>query len=779
MDAGLEGGMEALAGALARPAATSLVVLSGDPGSGGDLLLAGALERLREQGRRFTVRRLDLDGYEADGDLAGWRRFRGDGDGGAAAPAAPTTWNAARLALGATATAAGSRSEWLELLLALQREELLVLEIADLPALPAPLLASLLEAASAPGLVLVAHGRAAEIRDRPLVRLPESTLFLEIAAPSRAELAARAGAEAWAQLRGHGAAPGERANLARFFALAGMCGPAIAADPLLDLLALFGEERQAFVDHLDQAGVDEGWLEDLEYSHPGFPHSLVYRFTRPLGSAIAREAVDPEDLASLGHVAFEFLSVLYARGGRSAHRLLLEMAVRLARPERKRLRRTLALWCAEGDAGELRAQLDASLTDLSLTAGELWETIEETAPLWTGARRLALLDAYGAAEGASEEHRAEIHAARAAALADLRRWPEAQAEARRVLAEPDAPAAHRSYVDAACQAVAGLAALADDEPAEEQLDAARRHLAAALESATVKERRSDPRLGQQVRDMAAFLAASEAATVRAALALLLATCRSWGGGAARGAADLWTRLGDLFRQAGKPSLARDALRRGLEIGRVFAAQPDAQLATLLKHLAEAELATENPAAAARAFEEALAIETQLYGKTSTAVEALENNLIDLSTRLGATADARRHLLSALAARRRKYGPAAPQTLVPAKLLADVCRTLGDREGAADALLAALEGEELLHGPGHPALIVLLKQLFDLYRELGQAEKALAVRQRLLGIEENHFGPDDPRLLPSLKMLAALHRGRGDEEAARLLASRARKIEASP
>ncbi len=255
--------------------------------------------------------------------------------------------------------------------------------------------------------------------------------------------------------------------------------------------------------------------------------------------------------------------------------------------------------------------------------------------------------------------------------------------------------------------------------------------------------------------------------------------RHWGGGAARGAADLWTRLADLFRQAGNHGLARAALQRGLEIGRVFAGQPDAQVATLLKHLAEAELAAGEPAAAARAFEEALAIETQLFGKPSPAVEALQNTLIDLYVRLGDADAARRHLLAALAARRRKYGPAAPETLVPAKLLADICRQLGDREGALTALLAALEGEELLHGAGHPGLIVLLKQVFDLYRELGHGEKALAVRQRLLAIEENHFGLDDRRLLPTLKMLANLHHGRGEDEAARQLARRAQKSKQRP
>lgn len=723
--------LDALAAALANAQETASIVLCGDPVAA-EILLDEAFARLTRDGAKFRRSKLE-------------RQEVGDEDNGWSVPA----------------LSSGADPAW-------------IVEIDDLPSVPAPLLADLLDRASHPGGLLVLSCRSVEAADRILPRPLEPTLKIELPPLASAELRKRAGETAWTLLRGRqnqDLPSAAAAALPAFLALAGVSPQLFVSDLIFDILGVSDEHRQLLVDRLDQDLVEGGSLFDLEYSHPSLHHFSVYRFTGPFPAAVARAALESYQLESLANAAFELWYGLLAKKGRSGHRLLLELASWLGRPERLRLRRIVAWWLPPGEAADLQELLSEGLASGHLDLAELRETIDDTAEIWPGAGRLALLEAYLAAPG--NESLPELHAARAAALLDLGAWTAAREAALALLAgSPGRP--EDSYLSGCCHAVAGRAAFAQGDLAEaaERLTAS---LSAAT-GATAADHRQDPVLRHEVAATIRILSTGGPALLQAALDSLVLTCRHCIGGSGRAAADLWIRLADLLREAGHLELVRASLRRGVAIGRAHSVAPDAQLSTTLKHLGEVELALGGEEAAIPAFEEALAAETELFGHRSAAVETLQNRLIDLYTSRGDRLSARRLLTEALELRRRKYGGASPELVVIAKLLADACRELGDLSGAADATAAALAAEEDLHGADNPALIVPLKRLFDLQRELGEPEAAFATRRRLLALEEKSFGPDDHRLLPSLLVLAALHNRRGEMEAAHVLALRARSIE---
>jgi tetratricopeptide (TPR) repeat protein len=804
--------VERLVHSFVHPAEGSLVLLGEDEGSSGSSLVDAAIARLQDMEGAPSLLRFDLEGFEPDGVsfsiFQSYQQEKWERNGaGASLPAslvAPeaTTWKAAFFSLVVNLDAAAARAGELSLLLstweaeaergdrsafiaalrALTAERPCICHLSDPGTIPDTLLWFLItEAEACPGFLLVLSGSPWEIPGRVLPSQPASTLRISVPALSSSELRIAIerdfGTDAWVLFDECGTVSLPdviEGTVARFLALAGLCGEIVPADVLLDHLGIGEEAKDTFLDYFDQSFVEQGLFDDLEYRHPAFPRYTTYRFASPLLACATSCGVPETELARLRDSFFSFLKEHVKPEFRGASGLLLAVAPEWARAERESLSWELAWWVGGEEAPELEDLLSAGVATGRLEPESLWRVIEETTDHWTsGLRRLALLEVYERQPGRMPAHRAgEFHALRATALYDLGRYSDSFAESRMALNLLSGNCGHDARLAAGCHAIAGLISLDGGELLE-----ARARVGSAVEAAGAATGGVSSQATEEIRTIGDSLCSVESELLlRSALENILSICRCSLGFEGRRAADVWKGFADVLRQAGSPLPARLSLDQALAISRRFAGSQDIQLAIVLKNLAELHHGLGETQEARARLEEALSIEAAVFGESDEQVVVLRNNLLDLLLAVGDLDAARKYLTQALLVVRSISGGKDSERLVLLKHLADVLHRLGDDGAVLELLTEAVGLEELLHGPMDPGVGVMLKQLADVHRQVGNRDGFVFYRLRALRVEEAIYGTEDRRILPNLKILEPLLREEGDQPAADSFRERVRLIE---
>jgi hypothetical protein len=198
------------------------------------------------------------------------------------------------------------------------------------------------------------------------------------------------------------AAGNERIHeLQQFLDAAALCHPAILVNRILDLIEIGDEEKDDFVDWLDDllATGDDSILVDLGFSHPGFPDSeSVYRFRDPLlPGVILTRCARPKELA------VRLLGAM-SRSLRPETRAIARLYLRLADHAldlhgAEQYAYQLAWWAGLEDLEVLREAITTAIKAGDVSPQLVWSVLLKSKDHWPPSRRMALLNAYGAQPG--------------------------------------------------------------------------------------------------------------------------------------------------------------------------------------------------------------------------------------------------------------------------------------------------------------------------------------------------------------------------------------------
>jgi tetratricopeptide (TPR) repeat protein len=173
-----------------------------------------------------------------------------------------------------------------------------------------------------------------------------------------------------------------------------VCGEAFPPMLLLELMGIDEETADEVVDLVDASLAEGlGWIDDLEFRHPGFPGLQVYRFAEP---ALAGTILHRAGAASASAAASELLEACEKRlpaFTRAAAQLHLSLARHLGPAYQRPHLERLAWWVGPEDAAELSALARGKVAAGELGFDVLWKVLQSQGSRWPPFRRLALLEA--------------------------------------------------------------------------------------------------------------------------------------------------------------------------------------------------------------------------------------------------------------------------------------------------------------------------------------------------------------------------------------------------
>jgi tetratricopeptide (TPR) repeat protein len=229
-------------------------------------------------------------------------------------------------------------------------------------------------------------------------------------------------------LQKSGVPGGQIRRLLDFLDLASLCDPTIPVHLLLQFMGIHADEKDAFIDWLDNSlrvEHEDGILESLNYSHPGFSSDeLIYRFRSPL---VAADRQRHFNIGRLGVKLFNFLSGRLRPDTRTIADLYLRLAESAGlEQEISQYGELLRYWSSVSETEGLAQIITAKLEAGELSAELLWRIIIYSKEFWPAARRLALIEAYGSQpDGVPIGNRFAFLIAKSWILHDLSRHEEA------------------------------------------------------------------------------------------------------------------------------------------------------------------------------------------------------------------------------------------------------------------------------------------------------------------------------------------------------------------
>ncbi len=181
--------------------------------------------------------------------------------------------------------------------------------------------------------------------------------------------------------------------------LVALCETVAPIEMVFEFLAIDSDHRDSLLDELDRQvehGALRGVVQDLEYRHPGFGNSPVYRF---VNSGVARAWAGSMDLGLRCRLAGDLIDFLLPRldlAWRSSAILLASLGKYA--PEHPRTQigaHLLQLWVCRGDgqAKDLSAVLDGQLATNADLASCWLAALERVVQVWPVFRIELVLDA--------------------------------------------------------------------------------------------------------------------------------------------------------------------------------------------------------------------------------------------------------------------------------------------------------------------------------------------------------------------------------------------------
>ena len=662
---------------LAAPGPAPVLLLAGEPGCGRTGLLEAAAHGAGSQGRRVTVLRLDLDGYEEGFDLARFAEVQIAkrlelGEAGretlrqqilpllqffeVSLTGAALTSLLLRLDDPAAAwkqLPAGSpdaRPALSGLLAALSRDGHLVVHAVDNAQLTDTLRRWLLdETRRNPGLVLAISCSPSDPDDRVTPRAKSLRLDLQ---PLPAEPLLDPVHELF-----DGLEMSTADRLQRFLDLAALCGENVPPEILFHHLELEPEQREELLDLIDEELVENEELRlfvDHQYGHPSFPGMLIYAFTSPRlrHAFLAPLSIKRERLAA---ELLEFFNQSVPVHTRGMTLLRYNLAGFLTDEQaRQFFLRELRVWIGEGEVEALTAALGAGIAEGRTSARDLLTAAQQTEGHWPAFRRFAFVEATLPRAGdLNPEEGLELHNMRAELLRDLQRVPEAVAEARisleaaREIFGPEHAATARGLN------LLGILLNESGEHAE-----ARETLEQAL---AIQDR------GPQDANLASILA----------------------------------NLGMVYRNLGQREPAHEHLERALALHREAFGDGHPAVAADLGNLATVERELGEPAKALEYLRPTVDIARHLYGDIHPETARALTNVAGLLRELGDSNSACVHVDAALRIDQQVFGEAHPQVIADLNNLAVLEREAGQPDAAREHFTQALAISRQVLGEDHP------------------------------------------------------------------------------
>lgn len=182
------------------------------------------------------------------------------------------------------------------------------------------------------------------------------------------------------------------------------------------------------------------------------------------------------------------------------------------------------------------------------------------------------------------------------------------------------------------------------------------------------------------------------------------------------------------------------------------------IATSLNNLAELYRAQGAYEQALPLYKRALSIKEKLYGKEHSSIATSLNNLAELYRLQGAYKQALPLFEQALAILEKVHGQMHPDVAQAINNLAELYRTQEKYEQAVPLFRQAVAIKKKVYGKEHPEVVKDFHNLAELYETQGEFEQALHLFKRALMILEKIHGKEHPEVAQSLNNLAELYSG---------------------
>jgi tetratricopeptide (TPR) repeat protein len=287
----------------------------------------------------------------------------------------------------------------------------------------------------------------------------------------------------------------------------------------------------------------------------------------------------------------------------------------------------------------------------------------------------------------------------------------------------------------------------------------------------------DPKVGESLRNLGSILTSSgDPDAARPYLERALAVSENALGPDHPEVGTTLHMLGVLESQSGDAAKAKALLERALEI-RLRTAPGEVVLATTWDALGNAQSQLGMHREAIASYQNAIAIEEEIYGPDHVLVALTVMNVGVSHWRAGEFADARAPYERALEICETSLSPNHPLVALCSDNLGELLVKLGERERARSLIERGLALRTQIYGPQNYQVAVSLANLANLEREERNVATSRALYERAIATFQATLGLDHPEAIKILEQHALLERTAGDtaravqlEEQARLLAS---------
>lgn len=179
---------------------------------------------------------------------------------------------------------------------------------------------------------------------------------------------------------------------------AALCGELVPVNILIDFQVSGDEAQEELNDVIEKDLVERLQIfEDLQYTHPSFPHSVsVCRFRERITRLAILEHFPLRERRARAELLAPALRRTLSVSTRDIARLFISLADYLGEDERDNYLRELEWWTGNEESDDLREGLIEAISEGRLKPEVLWGALKATEGRWPAYRRLALLDAYGA-----------------------------------------------------------------------------------------------------------------------------------------------------------------------------------------------------------------------------------------------------------------------------------------------------------------------------------------------------------------------------------------------
>ena len=234
-------------------------------------------------------------------------------------------------------------------------------------------------------------------------------------------------------------------------------------------------------------------------------------------------------------------------------------------------------------------------------------------------------------------------------------------------------------------------------------------------------------------------------------------------------------LGQTFLRQRDLDAAGAVLEESLEVARLHAGTPSAEVSEALGYLAGLHRQRGDFETSDRLYREAIGVAEELDPPDPDLISAARHNLATSFLDRGAYEESESLFEQALAEGIAGLGEVHPQVAATAHNLGLVRYQLGDTEGAVAALGRALDLRTRMFGEAHASIGSTLQVLANVALARGELEDAERHSRRSLEVRREVLAPDHPDLALSMIALALVRLRQGDFEGAGPLAEEARAL----